>query len=349
VATCFVLTCATSGFATPQEEGAPQAEEAATSTTPSFTFNGLVFGDIYGVPSHHLPEADGSAGAWIRRIYLTADTEINDYLFGRFRVEINQSGEFESYSFHGDFKDVYLGVEIREQRVLFGLSFTPTFDLVEQTWGLRYLEKTPLDLQKVASRHTGISAQGPLNQSGTLRYRAMIGAGINFGNESGDGSKFMLALTWLPTPAWTVDLYGDYEFLEGPTDRSTWQGFVAYKVDSGRFGFLYSNQDRQEDPPLELASFFGVRKLTDRVSLVGRVDRLIKPSPSGNDIDYLPFDPTAPATLFIAGVEVNAYRGLLVTPNAEIIAYDRNDAGERPETDVVLRLTMFLQHDIFRY
>ncbi len=267
VATCLVLTCATAGLAAPQAqdepqaEGEPQAEEAATPTTPSYAFNGLVFGDVYGVPSHHMPEAEGSAGAWIRRIYLTFDTELNDHLFGRFRVELNQSGEFESYSFKGDFKgdfkDVYMGVRIREQRVLFGLSFTPTFDLVEQTWGLRYLEKTPLDLQKVASRHTGIAAQGPLNQSGTLRYRAMIGAGLNFGNEAGDGSKFMLALTWLPTPAWTVDVYGDYEFLEGPTDRSTWQGFVAYKVESGRVGFLYSNQDRQEDPPLSLPPSLG--------------------------------------------------------------------------------------------
>ncbi len=90
-------------------------------------------------------------------------------------------------------------------------------------------------------------------------------------------------------------------------------------------------------------------KLTDIVSLVGRVDRLIKPSPSGNDIDYLPFDPTAPATLFIGGVELRAYRGLYVTPNAEIITYDRNDAGVPPTTDVVLRVTMFFQHDFFQH
>lgn len=118
---------------------------------------------------------------------------------------------------------------------------------------------------------------------------------------------------------------------------------MAYKVEKGRGGFLYSNQDRQEDPGLELASIFVVRKLGEGVSVVGRIDRLIKPSPSGNDIDYLPFDPSAPATLFIAGVEFEVDRGFYLTPNVEIITYGRNDAGEEPTMDAVLRLTAFFQ------
>jgi hypothetical protein len=68
-----------------------------------------------------------------------------------------------------------------------------------------------MDLQGVASRDTGLSAQGPLNAADTISYRAMVGAGLNFGNETGDGRKFMGALTWQPSPRWTFDLYADYE------------------------------------------------------------------------------------------------------------------------------------------
>jgi len=330
-----------------QGESEPQAEDEAQPEErrfPTFSIGGLLFGDVYGVTSHHLPDAEGSFGAWIRRGYLTFDTELSERWFGRVRFELNQSGEFESYSFEVDFKDLYLGVKIHEQRLLFGLSPSRAFDLVEQTWGLRYLEKTPLDLQGVASRDIGISAEGPLNDSGSLCYRAMIGSGLEFGNEAGDGRKFMLALTWLPSAAWIVDLYADYERLEGPADRSTLQAFLAYEVAKGRVGLLYSNQDRQDDPPLEVASVFVVRRLSEIVNLIGRVDRLIEPSPRGNDIDYLPFDPAARATLFIAGVELRAQNRFFVTPNAEVIAYDHNDAGERPATDVVLRLTVYFEH-----
>ena len=50
-------------------------------------------------------------------------------------------------------------------RVLFGLSPTPTLDLIESIWGFRYLARTPMDLQGVASRDT---VKGPLNAARTL-------------------------------------------------------------------------------------------------------------------------------------------------------------------------------------
>ena len=44
-------------------------------------------------------------------------------------------------------------------------------------------------------------------------------------------------------------------------------------------------------------------KRPEELGLVGRIDRLIEPSPRGNDIDYIPFDPSAPATLYLAAFE----------------------------------------------
>ena len=111
-----------------------------------------------------------------------------------------------------------------------GLSPTLTFDLIESVWGARYLMRTPMDLQGVASRDIGISFKGPLSSGGRWSYRAMLCTGIEFGAESGDG-------------------------------RTTVQLFAGDKTDTRRWGVQYSYQDRQEDPRLELASAFFVQSL----------------------------------------------------------------------------------------
>ncbi len=312
---------------------------------PSFSVGGLFFADLYGVPSHHLPEGDGAAGLVVRRGYLTFDGDTNKMFFGRLRFELNQAGEFETYTYDVDFKDLYVGVRVRRQTVVVGLSPTPTFDLIESIWGMRYLARTPLDLQGIASRDTGVAVRGPLNGSGSFSYRAMVGSGAGFGAESGDGEKYMGAFTWRPSGDWVLDVYADYDFLTGEADRATLQAFVGYTSDPLRWGAHYSYQDRQEDAPLDLASMFVVWRLQDDASLVLRLDRLFQPSPRGDDISYLPFDSSAPATFIIAGAEFRVREWLSLTPNVVITAYDRNDAGRRPPTDVYLRLTFFLDFE----
>lgn len=312
---------------------------------PSLSVGGLLFGDIYAVPSNHSPAGDGAAGLVIRRGYLTFDSRLTKNWFGRMRFELNQSGEFETYSFDVSIKDLYLGTEIGRQRLLIGLSPTPTFDLIESIWGSRYLARTPMDLHGVASRDTGISLKGPINPSGTLAYRFMMGTKINIGEESDDHQKWMGAVSWKPSANWILDIYLDYEGISGPRDRSTIQGFVGYQTDELAWGIQYSDQDREEDRPLKLASTFIRSRLAEKVTLIGRVDRLFKPSPRADNISYLPFDPTARATTLFAGVEFHTTPHFFITPNIVFTRYDHNDAGVRPKSDLHLRLTLFIDFE----
>lgn len=332
----FVVFLATALYA-----NAPAAAEGF----PSFRAGGLLFGDLYHVPGHHSEEGDGATGAVLRRGYLTFNADLSDRWFGRLRFEINQSGEFETYEFDTRTKDLYLGRRFGRHKALLGLSSTPTFDVIESVWGLRYLARTPMDLQGVASRDTGLSVQGPLNAEGTLRYRIMYAAPLDFGGDSNDRERWMGALGWRPAEGWTVDLYADYEALDGPRDRFTGQLFLAYQAEDWRWGLQYSNQDRQEDPALELASAFLVRQVKKGTSLVGRVDRLLEPSPRGDDISYLPMDPSARATMLFAGVEFELRPHLVLTPNVVYTCYDRNDQGVRPDSDLYLRLTLFVDFE----
>jgi hypothetical protein len=310
-----------------------------------FEMGGLLFGDAYHVPSHHTAAGDGATGLVLRRAYLTFDAQAGEHWFGRLRLENNQSGAFETYTYETDIKDLHVGRRLGRHTLIMGLSPTMTFDLIENAWGKRYLARTPMDLQGVPSRDTGISLRGPLNASNTLSYRVMAGLGVEFGADGNEHDKWMAALTWRPGRRWTVDVYADSEQLSGPRDRSTVQVFAAYQTESMRWGLQYSDQDREDDPPLELVSAFLVKQLNESLSLIGRVDRLLEPSPRGDGIAYLPMDPSARATMWFGGVEFRLNPHVFITPNVVATHYDRNDQGVRPEDDLHLRLTVFIDFE----
>jgi len=315
---------------------------AGDDSEGALQLGGLLFGDLYYVASHHTLAGDGASGAVLRRGYLTANLALGELWRGRARIEVNQDGEFESYSFDTRLKDLYLARTLGRQALVIGLSPTLTYDLIESTWGARYLMRTPLDLQGVPSRDTGITLKGPLGQDGRLSYRAMYGSGLEYANQGGGGDKLMGALTWSLSSGVQIDLYADHEQRGGNTDRSTWQLFAGHKTDTLRWGLQYSHQDRQDDPKLELASAFVVSAWRENVSIVGRVDRLFEPSPRGDGIAYLPFDPTAPATTLLAGLEYRFSPAFRMTPNVVWTTYDVNADGVRPEDDLHLRLTFFV-------
>ena len=304
----------------------------------------LAFGDLYTVPSNHLPEGDGATGLVLRRASLTFDGVFSESLDGRFRLELNQSGEFETYLLELQIKDLWLRWRWREQSMIVGLSPTPTFDFIESQWGKRYLMRTPMDLQGEPSRDVGVAFSGPLGGS-ALNYRLKVGTGADFGGESADVSKVMLALNWPIDEHWTVEFYTDYERLTGSDDEFTFQGFVGYRADQWRFGAQYSNQERGEEPDLELASAYAIRALSPRMDLIGRVDRIIEPSPRGNNISYIPFYPTAPAPRGLAGLEFRHGEHFRWTPNVIYIRYGENDQGEVPKSDLHLRLTAFIDFE----
>lgn len=321
----------------------------ASDELPRLAIGYLLFGDLYHIPDHHLAEGDGATGGVLRRGYLTLDTDWTtnrgNQWFGRLRFEVNQSGAFETYDFELGIKDLHIGRQFGRHEAHFGLSPTLTFDIVEKSWGKRHLLRTPMDLQGEPSRDTGVSLRGPIGSDSPFSYRAMLGTGSEFGAESGDGRKFMAALNWQIDERLMADIYIDAEKLAGPRDRYTLQGFVEYDAESWRLAALYSNQDREQDSSLELASLWWVSNLGPHSELIARVDRVIKPSPEGDNIRYLPFDPSAPATLFYTAIEIALTDHFTLTPNLVVTSYDENDQGVRPQTDVYVRLTAYINFE----
>jgi hypothetical protein len=313
---------------------------ASPTDYPQVRLGGLVFGDIYQASENHLDSIEGETGGVMRRAYLTANAEFNPQWFARARVEWNQDGDYQNYHISNQVKDLYLGWSPGRQKVIAGLAPTPTFDVIESYWGARYLLRTPLDLQGAPSRDTGLSLQGPINAAATLRYRLMLAGETDFEADSNKNRKLMGALNWSPAPNWVLDLYADWEDTRGGA-RNTIQLYGGYTAETFRFGVQYSDQDGGDSAPLQLVSGYAVGRIRENFNWIGRVDHLFKPSPRGDNISYLPFDPSADATMLVGGLEFLVRPHFRLTPNIVAIRYDRNDQGIRPENDLYFRLTLF--------
>ena len=309
----------------------------------SYKLKGLVFGDAYYVESHHIPENNDIVGAVMRRAYFTFDTKFAKNWYTRLRFEVNQSGEYQTYDFEVDVKDLLIGYKFEKHKIVLGLSPTKTFDVIEGIWGLRYLARTPMDMQGSPSREWGLAVDGNIISEIGLKYRTMISHAVELGGETGDGFRMQGAISWQPNKVWTVDFFTDYEQVEGESNRNTYQIFVGYEKEKIRWGAQYSNQTRQDDPGLELFSAFVVGNFYKKISAIARVDRIMKPSPRGNNIAYIPFDPNSKATFLIGGFEFPLGKYFTLTPNIIHIIYDENDMGVKPQSDLTYRMTVYFK------
>lgn len=312
--------------------------------------SGLVFGDFYWIPFNHNEDLEGNTGFWFRRIYLTYDYEMSDSFSGRFRLEANSEGDFtSSSSMVPDVKDAYLRWRSNEEdhSIYAGISSTPTFNLTEDVWGYRPVEKSPLDLHGFgSSRDFGIKAMGQLGEDRKLGYNFMFGNGNSNRNEINKGKKVMLALNYQLTEHWVIEGYGDYNGL--PQDRNIYTGqvFLGYQSDNLNAGALYAYQFRNNtvnngDLNQNLASVFANATISDELSALLRLDHMFDPNPNGEGIDYLPFSNGAPSTLVIAGLDLLVGPDIHLIPNFEAIIYGENDLGQTPGADLQPRLTIY--------
>ena len=320
---------------------------ATTSATesPSIDFGGFFFGDLYHIPSHHTDEGDGASGLVLRRFLVTADSKLSDQWSGRARLEAYHEGAFENYEMTHRVLDLGITRSVGDHQLSGGLIPTITYDVMEAFWGKRYLVRTAPDIQGIAARDVGLKLMGPLSFSDKLTYRIMYGSRATWEADKNPFDKIMAGATWRSPTGFLIDAYLDRESRPGPYDRSTVQFLMGKKTEQYSIGLEYTHEDRGEDPDLELATMMAVMKLNGPWSLMGQAHRLLKPSIKGNDIAYIPFDPSAKATNLVAGLEYRVNQHFTVSPNVVWTHYSVNESGERPDDDIHLRLTFYVNFE----
>lgn len=314
---------------------------------------GLMFGDYYWAANHHLDreaageddEIEGANGFWIRRVYLTFDYRLDESFDFRLRFEGNSPGEFrDEESIVADVKDLWIRWNAGRHQVHLGITGTPTWGFIEDFWGYRDVEKTALDLHDFASsRDLGIGATGRLDEKGRFRYHVMLGNGAGTAAEVNEGKKLYGSLRYEHPSGFAVEVYGDYEERPDDGDTGTYQAFVGWRGEVGRIGVMAARQHRERggapDLDLELGSAFAVLELHERVSVLGRVDRMFDPNPGAAGIDYFVMSPREENTFLLAGVDVELVERVHLVPNVEAVFYDDSSTTPGPDSDVFLRTT----------
>ncbi|MBI4366057.1 MAG: hypothetical protein HY543_04480 [Deltaproteobacteria bacterium] len=330
-----------------------EAKEAVPVVKAGGKISGVVFGDFAWFVRYHTVAGsttnwEKKTAFWIRRAYFTYDHTFDEHFSGRFRLEA-VSGDFDDNGGVADIlrpfvKEASLKWKPNNHRVSVGMIPTPTWiGLVEDHWGYRSVEKTPLDLQGFGSAvDLGVSADGSF-MDGKISYAAVVGNGSGTRWEINSDKKFYGALTVKPVEDLAIQAYGDYETGTGHTDRFNLQGFVGYTREKWRLGALFNYRHVQlaagGSQKIKLISGHGAFRIVKRLWGFARVDHLFDPNPGGNTIQYLPFHETAKPTLAVAGLDFEARKNIHILPNVETIFYN-TVAGVRPRTDIVPRLTV---------
>lgn len=292
--------------------------------------SGTVFGDYYYMLSNHNPGIEGMNGMWFRRLYFTYDHKLSSRFKLRVRFEANSEGDFATKDKIAPYiKDLYIQWTKNGHSIILGISPTPTFSKVEKFWGYRSVEKTPLDLYKMAhSRDTGIALKGKFAR-GKIYYHLMFANGEGNKSEFNKQKKVMGAIGIHPANKLYIEFYSDYE--KGPishTDVYTLQGFIGFSTKRFVLGALYAKQTHQsgeENINLRVMSFTARFNVGKRITLMGRVDRMTDALPFGQKVSYLPLDSSSPFTLVITGIDYKISRAFSIIPNLEFVNYDKLD------------------------
>ena len=330
------------------------------ATALPWRISGLVFGDYYYFADSSQAAFEKQHGLWIRRGYFTYDHTFSPAVTTRFRLEVNSNGRMAGGSLTPYVKDLYMRwTYYGRQQLTIGIQPTLTFEFIENFWGLRHIEKTPLDLYRVdSSRDVGFTAAGPINTSGSLRY------GYQFGNDASQNSETdkykaqRAVFRFEKNPGFSVEgFWGHFDRNPTPTpattpaDRETAQVFVGYRNPKARLGFQYTFQRREaadnaaptvQDVDLNIYSGFGVFEMPrQKVSFYARVDRVNDPCADCAAIDYFPAAANAPFTTTIAGMEYYILPSVRIGPNIEYVAFSDPTSGAKPKNTSIARFTFY--------
>lgn len=303
-----------------------------------------MFGDYFYVLSHNDTLIKGMNGFWLRRIYFTYDYDISESFSTRLRIELNSSGDFNSSTTLVPYaKDAYLKWKIKSFDLFLGISPTPTWEVIEEHFGYRFLEKTPVDLQKMGSaRDFGFALRGGFVE-GKVKFHFLFGNGEGIKAEFNKQKAYYLSFGFYPGK-FLLEIYGDYFDALGHNQVYTFQGFLGFKNEKLKFGLQFANQTHLIEPDTSInyrvGSGYFVFNISEKLVFLLRYDKMFEKNPQGDKIVYIPFSKDAPSNLVITGIHFKPHNSVHFMPNIKYVFYDEEN-GRRPEPDMYINLTFF--------
>ena len=317
------------------------------------SLNGFMFADYYNVINHHVEDYEGQHGFWFRRIYFTYNSDLTDKIKMRLRFEM-ASSDFtkDSDNLYAFVKDAYLSFKVGSSNLLAGIISTPTWgNNVENMWGYRALEKTPMDLFKLgSSRDFGIGFKGNFDKDKKFSYNFLIGNGASNKSETNQGKKLYGAIAFKPVKGLVFELYGDYEVKSEIEKYTVYQGFAGYMGEWGRIGFLYANRHLENAMmgyDAGVFSGFAVIKAGEKIDIIGRYDTTFgdwwEAKFKGSKVSWVPMADNVKPSFIILAVSYKLAKDIWLIPNIKLATYQTPNEGEKPNNDLYANLTLWFK------
>lgn len=329
-------------------------------------FSGHMFGDYFynvlrdttidDVPNKALSGQKDLNGFQFRRIYFTYDYKISDKFSSRFRLESQTQVGIDNTIFVVFIKDAYLQWKdiFEGSNIIFGIQPPPTFTVSESYWGYRSLERTIMDLRKLASsRDFGISLKGKLIESGKVNYWVMFANGSTFESEGDKFKRVYTHLDFLLSENFRITAYGDYRFKPKKTfsdvsynnDALLTSLFLGYKEKNnfslGLETFLQhnsndvSNNSTVSNRNALGISAFGYYSFTETLAGILRYDYFDNNISADFNGDSRNF--------FLAGIDIKLHDKVSIIPNIEFETYETPVSGLSIDPSLTARLTLYYE------
>jgi hypothetical protein len=295
-------------------------------------------------------------GIEIRRCFFTYDNDISPKFSVRFRLESGLEGDTTRFFVKDSWlrwNNIFPGTDLTV-----GLQTTPAWDLAEQLWGYRPIEKTIMDLRKITNpRDLSISLHGRLDKHGLTTYCVMFGNGSNVSPETDTYKRLYLQLGFNPAENFRAVWFGEYKTQESVVDSlSAERPSVDHNAFTTDLALLYGVQDRCSigiETVLQITEH-GIADTTERTL---RMKYLVGCSVYGtlgiaNDLvlvaryDY--FDPAAneqsrgdSRQMVMLGVSWKVDKTVSFIPTFLYESYETMPDGRKPDPSLTARLTFY--------
>jgi len=317
--------------------------------------SGYIFGDYFYEFSHSKAKTDALKrnGFQLRRAYFTYDRELSENFSVRFRLEMNSPDLMSSEDF-GAFKSgpdssrtdllrpyikhAYLRWNnlIPQGKFSFGLVNTPTFYLADEVWGYRSVEKTIMDLRRIASSaDLGVTLEGKFTKSGVLNYHVLVANGAGTRAETDKNKRVYINAPVKIQKNFYLVPYFDYEGGDQGKSKNTFALFAGLQTSSLHGGVevfqktsnkaLKNNVDKTE----EGFSVFGAVKAAAKVKLLARYDVYDPNTDLADDGN----------TFIIAGLDFAPEKNVNIIPNVKIENYQASGK----DANTIGALTLFFR------
>lgn len=330
--------------------------QESTNDDNDVQVSGYVFGDYFykvdgdssGSGTQYSNLKKDYQGFDFRRIYVILKKNISKDFSANVTLEGN-SGVTTGGRYGIFFKIIQLTWKnlIPMGQVNLGLISPNTFDLEQDIWSYRSIEKTVGDFRGFGnSSDVGLSVQGDFDKKAMFSYFAMFGTGTGQRPIFTKNKKFYGQLTSRPAKGFVIGAYGDYETNGDGMEVNTLKGTAGYSSSVFNMGAAVYQQTRKNGTGTDVKPFaFSVfawaplsttKNLT--VNAFARFDM---------------FDPDTENTtsgfkqnFITGGLDFMPVKNVHFMPNIWVNSYtDKSTANIDRPTDIVARMTFYYKYD----